>query len=85
MYKEPPVNLGKHYNELCNRNYDAYTSFKKYGINGLAKQEQERFKKKVELQNEAQELGISDSKMLQFAKKCEKEALWKRLPKDLLE
>ena len=62
--KDPPLDLGKYFNDYCNRNPVAYGDYKQYGIKELANAEKRRHEKKIIMQEEAEIKGIAPSKML---------------------
>ena len=84
-YKEPPVQLGRYFNDFCNRNEQAFSYYKQKGIMEMAKSEVQRFNKKVKLQEEADRRGIKKEKMLDFVNKMSREEqIRKIVPRDLL-
>lgn len=42
VFKDPPLELGRYYNQFCNRNEQAYNDYKAMGIKKLANTEIER-------------------------------------------
>jgi len=49
VLRDPPVNLGKYFNDFCRRNTNSYKDYKKLGINKIAEAEFERYKRKIEI------------------------------------
>ena len=84
VFKDPPLNLGKFYNEFCNRNPKAYNDYKAMGIKNMAQNEENRHTYKETLQQEAAERGIKDKNMLKYQKQREKETIWRKIIPDSL-
>ena len=85
VFKEDPLELGRYYNQFCNRNEKAYNDYKAMGIKKLTNTEINRSDLKELLQHEAYKKGIKESNMLRFKRQHEKETIWKQIiPEQLM-